>query len=123
MKMSRRITMKKIVLILLLMVILMTLSACNEVVDTTTETVRVTVEDAEFKEGETHYHIINGIMTPVVDLDTYKIVVSYKGRQYKFDGKEVYNKYFEMVGKEVEANLVTDTYEDGTVVSYIDSLK
>ena len=115
--------MKKIALILLLMAILMTLSACNKVVDTTTETVKVTVDDAKFKKGETHYYIINGIMIPVNDLDTYKIVVSYKGRQYKFNGKEVYNKYFEMVGKEIEANLVTDTYEDGTVVSYIDSLK
>ena len=114
--------MKKIVLILLLMVILMTLSACNDVVDTTTETVMATVEDAEFKEGETHYHIINGIMTPVVDLDTYKIVVSYKGRQYKFDGREVYNKYFEMVGSTVKATLVTYEYDDGTTSTEITEL-
>lgn len=104
--------MKKILYALLLTILMVTLVGCAKIVNTETRAVKATIIDIDRDPprniGKTHRAADYDIFLKYEDIETW-IDIS----------RTEYNKYKDMVGATIDANLIVDYYDDDSTVQYL----
>lgn len=105
--------MKKILYALLLTILMVTLVGCAKVINTETKAVKATIveidRDPPKNIGKTHRSADYDIFLKCEDIETW-IDIS----------RAEYDKYKDLVGTTIDANLVVDYYDDDTMVQYLE---
>ena len=88
-----------------------------------TSIVEVKVVDAHYKPSSIVPVHTGKTIILVPTPEESKITVQYNGKEYCFNGKDIYQKYSDQIGEYVKGTLETKQYDDGTVSYDIISLE
>lgn len=83
------------------------------------ECVDVLVVSADHIPRQTRLISTGQTVIPVVLSERYYVIVDYDGKQYEFDGEDLYMSYCRFIGSYVEATLEKKIYSDGNITSEV----
>lgn len=115
---------KRIIIgIMSVLCLVFTLTGCAKRINTEYENVEVHIVD-EYHRGMYITPIHSGkVTTMVTHPAVYRITVEYDGVEYTISGKDIYNKYKNMVGQTAIGILEIRTFDNGTVKHNITNLE
>ena len=95
--------------------LLICLTSCRKLISTEYKDAQVVLTNAVYKHA--FIQVIPIGKTPIVIHHPEKnyIFISYEGQEYSLNGKEYYEKYFEMIGCDLIAVFEVKTYDNGKV--------
>lgn len=100
---------KFLVFSICLIIILVTFCSCGSLIDIQVEQAEVTIVDAEYIPSRRQWIGKTFKTYPV----QYIVYVEYNGKKYRYDDKELYNAYKNLIGEQAIFYWETHIYDDG----------
>ena len=110
----------RLIALLILIAVVVSLVGCANVVDTQTETVEATIVETRFYAG--YYTPIKSGNTTIMQWHPprYYTTLRYNDITEDIYGSELYSIAHGKNGDTIQCNLITETYDDGTVKQYLE---
>ena len=110
----------RFVALLILIAVIVSLTGCAKLTDTREEVVEATIVDTYHKGAWVHVMVIGKSIIPVSHPAKYEVTLKYNEIQTTIDNSDLYSICHGKNGTTIQCNLITKSYDDGSVKQFLE---